>query len=171
MLCEKCHKREAVVKFTQVIGNEKNTLNLCKSCAEKQGLSNPLIDISKVFGKIIIAILGEHIASQTEEDVSEIEEENGCDRCGLLWSDFKKTGRLGCPQCYETYMDQLKVLIRRLHGSNKHIGKQIKKEKNETRDSLESLKRKLKKAVEKEEYEMAAEIRDRIREMKRASQK
>lgn len=171
MLCEKCHQREAVVKFTQVIGNEKNTLNLCKSCAEKQGLSNPLIDISKVFGKIIIAILGENIASETDENVKEIEEGPGCDRCGLLWSDFKKTGRLGCPYCYEAFMDQLKVLIRRLHGSNKHIGKQIKKGKSESRDSMDSLKRKLKKAVENEEYEMAAEIRDHIRERERSSDK
>lgn len=171
MLCEKCHQREAVVKFTQVIGNEKTTLNLCKACAEKQGLGNPLIDISKVFGKIIIAILGEHITAQTDEDVKKMDEGTGCERCGLLWSDFKKTGRLGCPHCYDTYMEQLKVLLRRLHGSNKHIGKQIKKEKSVTPDSLNTLQKKLKKAIEREEYEVAAEMRDRIRELKRASHK
>jgi len=169
MLCEKCLQREAVVKFTQVIGNEKTTLNLCKTCAEKQGLSNPLVDISKVFGKIIIAILGEHVASQTDEDVKKMDEGADCERCGLLWSDFKKTGRLGCSHCYDTYMEQLKVLLRRLHGSNKHIGKQIKKEKSEIPDSLDTLQKRLKKAIEKEEYEVAAEIRDRIRELKRAS--
>ncbi len=171
MLCEKCHQREAVVKFTQVIGNEKTTLNLCKACAEKKGLSNPLVDISKVFGKIIIAILGEPITSQMDGDVKEMEEGTGCERCGLLWSDFKKTGRLGCPHCYETYMEQLKVLIRRLHGSNKHIGKKIKKGKGKNRVSLDTLKKRLKKAIEKEEYELAAEIRDHIREIKRSSNK
>jgi len=169
MLCEKCYQREAVVKFTQVIGNEKNTLNLCKLCAEQQGLSNPLVDISKVFGKIIIAILGEHLTSQTGESIKEIEDGTVCGRCGLSWSDFKRTGRLGCPQCYDTYIDKLKTLLRRLHGSNKHIGKKIQKETEQVKESLETLKRKLKRAIENEEYETAAEIRDRIRECTRSS--
>ncbi len=171
MLCDKCYQREAVVKFTQVIGNEKNTLNLCKSCAEQQGLNNPLVDISKVFGKIIIAILGEHLTSQTSESVKETEDGVVCGHCGLSWSDFKRTGRLGCPQCYDTYMDNLKTLLRRLHGSNKHIGKKIQKETEEVKESLDTLKRKLKRAIKNEEYETAAEIRDRIREWSRALSK
>lgn len=170
MLCEACHQREAVVKFTQVIGDEKHTLNLCKLCAEKQGLSNPLVDISKVFGKIIIAILSEHLASQTGDNIQgEAEDTIVCDRCGLSWKDFKRTGRLGCPQCYDTFMDPLKTLLRRLHGSNKHIGKKIQKETEKKGESVELLKKRLKKAIEKEEYEIAAEIRDRIREKKRLS--
>ena len=171
MLCEKCHKREANVKFTQVIGKEKKTLNLCKVCAEKQGLNNPLMDISKVFGKIIVAILSEHhLTSKTSKDKREVGKEIVCNNCGLRWEDFKASGRLGCAQCYDTYMEELKTLLRRLHGNNRHIGKNSPPDSVEKKKSLTLLKKKLKKAVEREEYELAAELRDHIRELEREGQ-
>jgi len=165
MLCEKCHKREAVVKFTQVIGNEKKTLNLCKECSEEQGLSNPLLDISKVFGKIIIAILSEHLVLKADKKLSEEDKQQMCGSCGLSWADFKTTGRLGCSQCYNAFMENMKVLLRRLHGTNRHIGKKLETDVEKKRESLVALERRLRQAVEKEEYELAAELRDRIREL------
>jgi protein arginine kinase activator len=165
MLCEKCHKREAVLKFTQIIGEEKKSLNLCKTCAEEQGLSNPLVDISKVFGKLIIAILSEHLSSKTDQLVSSEEDKRVCSGCGLSWVDFKTTGRLGCPQCYDTYLEDMKNLLRRLHGSNRHIGKTLLKTTGNKKESIRSLKKKLQKAIEKEEYELAAELRDLIRNL------
>lgn len=165
MLCEKCHQREALVKFTQFIGDEKKALNLCKACAEEQGLSNPLIDISKVFGKLVIAILSEHLSSKTDQLVSKEEDKRVCSGCGLSWMDFKTTGRLGCPQCYDTYNEDMKKLLRRLHGSNRHIGKPLLKTTGNNKESIRSLKKKLQKAIEKEEYELAAELRDRIRNL------
>lgn len=167
MLCEECHKREAVVKFTQVIGNEKKTLNLCRECSEEQGFGNPLVDISKVFGKIIIAILSEHLTSKTDQKVREEDKKQVCSGCGLSWADFKTTGRLGCSQCYDTFVGNLKILLRRLHGSNRHIGKKLETDIEEKKESVVLLKKKLQRAVEKEEYELAAELRDRIRELNR----
>lgn len=164
MLCENCHQREAVVKFTQVIGEEKTTLNLCKICAEKEGLGNPLVDISKVFGKILIGIISQHLAKKTSQEVNEKDKRQICGSCGLSWADFKTTGRLGCPQCYDTFLGNLKILLRRLHGTNQHIGKSYKKEKEEKKETVASLKKKLKDAIAKEEYELAAELRDHIRE-------
>ena len=165
MLCEKCHQREAVVKFTQVIGSKKTTLNLCKVCAEKEGLTNPMLDISKVFGKLIIAILSEHLMSELTHPVDKEDKVRVCNGCGLSWADFMKTGRLGCPQCYETFAKELKVLTRRIHGSNKHIGNRLPVQLGKRKESVASLKRKLQNAVKKEEYELAAELRDRIREI------
>jgi len=165
MLCEKCHQREAVVKFTQVIGTEKKTLNICDVCAEKQGLSNPMVDISKVFGKIIIAILSEYLASQTSQTVSEKDKKEVCKECGLSWADFKLTGRLGCPACYNTFVEHMKMLLRRIHGNNRHIGKPLGKHPKEKEETIRSLRKKLQKYICEENYEGAAELRDRIRKL------
>ena len=167
MLCENCHEREAMVKFTQVIGSEKKTVNLCKGCAEKQGLGNPLGDVSKIFGKIIVAILNEHLVSKTEQVSMPVEEQGISCVCGLSWGEFEKTGRLGCSECYTTYEKNLKTLLRRLHGNNQHIGKSSQKNSKLGEESVAELKKKLKQAIKKEEYEEAAELRDRIRDLQR----
>jgi len=148
-----------------VIGNKKTTLNLCKVCAEKEGLTDPMLDISKVFGKLIIAILSEHLMSELDHHVDKGEKERVCNGCDLSWADFMKTGRLGCPQCYDTFLGELKVLTRRIHGSNKHIGNRLPVQLGQKKESVTSLKKKLQNAVKKEEYELAAELRDRIREI------
>ena len=156
-----------MVKFTQVIGDEKKTLNLCKSCADKEGLNNPLVDISKVFGKILIDILSEHLSSKAAGTVTKKDRELVCDGCGLSWADFMTSGRLGCPQCYESFLGKMKVLLRRLHGCNQHIGKQLQTTRGEQVESVDALRQKLRKAVEREEYEAAAALRDRIKERER----
>ena len=163
MLCEDCHKREALVKFTQVMGSEKKTVNLCKNCAEKKGLNNPLVDISKVFGKIIVTILSEHLAAKTEQIETQGEDQKTCSVCGLTWAEFEKVGRLGCPDCYNTFTDRLNTLLRRLHGNNQHIGRSEVEPEVQNSATIESLQKKLQSAIENEEYESAAELRDRIR--------
>ena len=167
MLCENCHQREAVVKFTQVVGSEKKTLNLCHGCAEKQQFDNPLIDISKVFGKIIIAILSEHLVSKTLPVSEKEDEKRKCSQCGISWSEFQKTGRLGCPDCYESFLEKMKVLLRRLHGTNRHIGHKLEGTNTKMARSLQSLGKQLNTAIQAEDYEKAAELRDQIREYKR----
>lgn len=165
MLCENCHKREAKVKLTQVIGSEKKTLNICTECAEEQGLNNPMLDVSKVFGKIILALLSEHLTIKSEESDYDSDVQGQCSGCGLVWGDFKKTGRLGCPECYDKFMRELKILLRRIHGSNRHIGSSRETRNQMEQESQQSLKKKLKNAIQNEEYEIAAQLRDRIREM------
>jgi len=150
-----------MVKFTQVIGSEKKTVNLCKQCAEEQGLNNPLLDISKVFGKIIVAILSDHLATKSAQEIVETKD-NVCELCGLSWADFEKTGRLGCPHCYDVHIDHLNHLLRRLHGNNRHIGK-LSRQVDDRQESLDSLKKKLERAIKTEDYETAAELRDSIR--------
>lgn len=163
MLCEDCHQQEAMVKITQVIGSDKKTINLCKDCAEKQGLNHPLFDISKVFGKIIVAILSEHLKSKTSKTITPGNDKT-CPECGLAWTDFENTGRLGCPQCYEEHEKNLKTILRRIHGNNLHIGKSMNTTEQH-KETLPKLKKQLEQAVAKEEYESAAQLRDRIREI------
>ena len=162
MICEKCHQQEAMIKFTQVIGDKKKTLNLCPSCVEKRGLDNPLIDISKVFGKIIIALLNEHLSSKSQQTITEEDKKLICPICNLSWADFKKMGKLGCPNCYKIFFHKLNILLRRIHGSNRHLGENIQNPKSEI-DSIRLLKKKLKESIKEENYELAAELRDQIR--------
>jgi len=166
MLCEKCHQKEAVVKFTQIVGDQKKALNLCRVCMENQGLSSPLADLSKIFGKLIIGILSEHLASKAETAIPLGKDVASCPQCGTTWMDFEKSGHLGCPGCYVSFIEPLKVLLRRLHGSNRHIGSPRTDEKTKPDETVEVLEKELARAVAREDYETAATLRDRIREKK-----
>ena len=114
MLCELCHEHEATVKVTQIINNEKKEISLCKACAEKQGLTNPLANIPALFGGLLGLIKEEPISKKQSSKLK-------CPECGLTFNEFQKTGLLGCGHCYDCFMDELKILLRRIHGSNKHI--------------------------------------------------
>jgi protein arginine kinase activator len=95
---------------------------------------------------------------------------NKCAKCGLTYEDFKKIGRLGCGACYVSFKGSLAPLLKRIHGSNQHMGKSpspvsMKELKITTKlhDELEAAKAELTKAVKKEEFEEAAALRDKIK--------
>lgn len=165
VLCDSCQKREAMIKFTQIIGEQKKIINLCKACALDKGLDNPLVDLSKVFGKLIIGIIDEHLSTKTNQEKGK---KNNliCKECGLSWDKFQLTGRLGCPKCYESFIANMKFLLRRLHGCNRHVGCKTDKSLNYHKESIDQLEKRLKTAIDAEYYECAAELRDTIREKK-----
>ena len=116
MVCDNCGSSDAVVHLTQIINNEMSTHHLCERCAADKGLEAtpqmsdlPLIDVIAQMTDEAPSIAG---AVGTE-----------CSFCGLTFADFRRTGRLGCPHCYETFGDQLPRLLRRIHGGVKHVGK------------------------------------------------
>jgi protein arginine kinase activator len=93
-----------------------------------------------------------------------------CPSCGFTYQDFKKVGRFGCGECYEAFKKQLDPLLKRIHGSNRHVGKvplTAGKAVKETTvlQSIKELKAQLEKAVQSEEFETAAKLRDKIREL------
>jgi protein arginine kinase activator len=98
-----------------------------------------------------------------------IKESVKCSFCGFTLVDFQRTGRLGCPKCYETFKDQLAPLLRRIHGQDRHMGKlpiravsgKLSKEARE----LHTLKIGLQKAISTEAFEEAASLRDRIKKI------
>ncbi len=169
MLCDECNQREALFSFTQIVGEKKNVKNLCFECAQKQGFENPLMDLSKVLGKLLVNMLDQHLhskkASRSEKDSDVL----CCDKCQLNWADFKENGLLGCPHCYESFKDKLKILLRRVHGNNQHVGQKLPSASKITEsndDILYTLEKKLQNAVKLEKFEEAAKIRDQIREFK-----
>lgn len=164
MLCEICHKNTATVKVTQIINTIKKEINLCKACAEKQGLTNPLASFPELFGGLLEGLLNENQIGVPQKISSKAK----CSECGLTFDEFQKTGLFGCGQCYDSFIEEVKVLLRRIHGSNKHIGdRPICKRVYMHHPNLEKLKSDLKRAVEHEQFEKAADIRDMIRDVER----
>jgi len=163
MLCEDCQEREAELQLTAIIDGEMRTLHLCSTCASARGLSSdsptpaPLADF--------LAQLGPESTSAGEGA------EEPCPYCGITESEFRRTGRLGCPQCYAHFEPQLRSLLRRLHGSPQHVGKLYMSAGSEAGDRiarLSAMRRRLQRAVDTEDFELAAELRDRIHEMEGA---
>ncbi|MDZ7263639.1 MAG: UvrB/UvrC motif-containing protein [candidate division KSB1 bacterium] len=161
MMCEICGIREASIKFTQIINTKKKELHLCKTCAEEKGYTDPLAAFPKLIGGFILGILGEAPSVDKSDDL-----QLSCRKCQLSWQEFKKTGLLGCSECYDSFSNPLKDLLRKLHGSNKHIGNRPPTRRVVgSDDELERLQRELKHAIRSENYEYAAQLRDRIRDI------
>lgn len=158
MQCADCGENKATVHFTQIVDDETETFHLCQSCAQKRGLKTnpapsqvPLSDFLSEMGAPIFT-------KATNANVS-------CPRCACTFRQFRKSGRLGCAHCYETFEKEMRALLRKIHGSNEHVGiveTDSIEEVDETQARLRKLRRELRHAVEEEEYERAAELRDVI---------
>lgn len=160
MLCEHCGENEAKFHLTQIVDNQMGTFHLCETCAAEKGLEPepgvgafPLTDF--------LAQMGQEPRAQKSGAAE-------CEFCGLTLRDFKKTGRLGCSHCYVTFEDHLRSLFRRLHGGSHHVGKvYLPPDPSEAEriQQLSRLRHKLDVAVDKEDFERAAQIRDQIRQL------
>ena len=166
MLCQICGKKEATVHFSEVVNNKVRELHLCEDCAQEKGLSiQPHFSIADLLvGLINLGITPPKI------------EESGvkCKNCGLSYAQFGKIGRLGCSECYQTFQKGVVPLLRKIHGSIQHRGKFPKKGKRvfsrreeKPPSALEKLKAELIQAIDREEFEKAAILRDRIRTLEK----
>jgi len=162
MLCQRCQKRIANVHFTQIINNNKVEMYLCEQCANEKSQFH--IDSPFNIGDLFSGFIGINGASPY---IHPVQQEQSCDVCGMTYSDFQRTGKLGCGNCYKVFGDRLKPILKRLHGNAQHVGKMPRKliKDLSTAHEIEKLKEALNKAIQNEEYEKAAEIRDKIREI------
>lgn len=161
MLCDSCKKKNAKFHYTKIINGKIEELHLCETCA----LENQELDLDKPFSiHKLFAGLFEDIQGISEEKVQDIT----CSSCGLAFSSFRKTGKLGCAKCYDNFSEYLQPIINGIHGHNHHIGKSPKRISPSIilRREVEELKIKLEEAVKREEFEQAASIRDEIIQVK-----
>jgi protein arginine kinase activator len=161
MPCDSCGERPAEIQLTTIEEGEMSTLHLCSVCASEKGVSAspptkaPLVDFLAQLGK----------AGEPEAGRPTLEP---CPYCGTTASDFRRTGRLGCAECWAHFDSHLRGLVRRLQGSVQHVGKLYVHTGSEAGDRLTrlaSLKRRLQRAIDTEDFEAAAEFRDRIRDI------
>lgn len=163
MLCQVCQVKTAEIKISHVLNNKKIEMNLCKKCAEEKGMNNPLMNLPQIFGNIIAELLGEEFL-KTKKEKDGVQ----CPGCGASWGYFQKIGLLGCDICYETYQKDLDVVLRRIHGSNQHIGSRPKSHRQIVDEiELKRIKLELQQAIKSENFEKAAELRDIIRDAQR----
>ena len=158
MLCQKCGSNPATTHIHSVINGVANEINLCSKCAAESGYSagvkNPLVDM-------LASVFGDNFA--LDNRVANVR----CECCGSLFSDIAHNGKVGCALCYTTFKKELLPYIKRVHGTTKHIGK---KPNNQVlvvakTDELSELRKKLRDLVEKEKFEEAAVVRDKIKKV------
>jgi protein arginine kinase activator len=162
MLCENCGERDASIHYTQIDKNEMHTFHLCEDCAAEKGLQ-PGVNVGAFPLTDFLAQMGRASADSPSG--------MPCAFCGLTLDDFKKTGRLGCSHCYVTFEGHLSGLLRRLHGGTQHVGKVYlppNPSASAQKERLAGLRRKLDRAVQTEDFERAAQIRDEIRSLEGA---
>ncbi len=161
MHCDNCHEREAAIHLTQIVDNKVTTVHLCEPCAAEKGV-NTGASVAKFPLSDFLASLGKGAPAALPAGA----EPRACTFCGATLQDFRETGRLGCPHCYETFEPHLRDLLRRLHGSSQHVGEVYLPPTGAQTDSqrvLTDLREQLRRAVDAENFELAAELRDRIR--------
>jgi protein arginine kinase activator len=162
MSCEQCREREAVIHLTQIVNEQVTTLHLCERCAAEKGVESPGSQPKTPLGTFLAA-MGQELPEQTPTTPRTGE---SCSRCGGSLQDFRESGRLGCPDCYRSFEVPLRDLLRRLHGSTHHMGERYSDRETAPapeRHQAADLREQLRLAVETENFELAAELRDRLR--------
>lgn len=169
MLCEKCKKNEAKINLVKIVNGERQQIWLCEECAKNISNIPFLSSIPDGAGFPFQEILN-GLLTGVENAKPKAEKEKikpVCLTCGLTYDEFKKTKKVGCPDCYGVFKDSIKAIIKDVHGEKTHKGRIPSRAHKEffQRDKLKNLKQQLQILIEEEEYEKAAVIRDEIREI------
>lgn len=159
MLCDHCKERDAVVHLTRIVDNAVTQLHLCEKCAAEKGVETTIALPQHPLGEILQAVQQQATpASPSDAAV--------CTFCGATARDFRATGRLGCAHCYDAMETSLRELLRRLHGNSKHVGRRYEPPRPESLaevDARREIRDRLQRAVAAEQFELAAELRDKLR--------
>ena len=171
MLCERCNKKKATVFYRESIGGRERALRLCGECADALEEAGELEDISAAVAgfisprflsdesRFLLPFHGLTAAEGTSYS------ERPCPSCGSTVGDISATGRVGCAACYALFGSELERAIRSAHGRAEHTGRVSAgyRARQEREARLAGLKKQLKEAVAREDYESAAGLRDSIR--------
>lgn len=164
MLCQHCNKNEATTHVKTMINGEYAEYMLCPECAHKLGYDNMFSDFNTDFGGLLSSFFSNALPARSGAA--------RCKTCGSTLNDIKRSGKVGCADCYDIFFSELMPTIRSIHGNTEHKGKRpgaIEYTVNEEDkgsdkgDRLEGLKAELKKAIADENFERAAQLRDEIK--------
>ncbi|MBO5500671.1 MAG: UvrB/UvrC motif-containing protein [Clostridia bacterium] len=171
MLCDECGKNPAVFSVTIASGGGVSNRHLCAECMKKMESSLTQGNIHSFLSSIMSMLS----PAQTENNQLK------CRYCGLSYSDFERTGKLGCAGCYESFQEKLQPMLQRIHGSSQHVGRipahvaesqgtpstmateHMPTQQELMKQRLEELKQKMDEAVAVENFEAAAQYRDEMR--------
>lgn len=188
MLCENCGKKEANVKYTQIINGNKKEVLLCERCSKELGLDNISFNMPISFSSFFSDFFDEMENTEFLPDINNIKQLK-CNNCNTTFEEFIDNGKFGCSNCYSTFEEKINPLLKNIHGSDTHIGRIGKIKQNNSKENdgkstngvqndvkpegkinkeenkIEKLKQELNKAIKEERYEDAAKIRDEIKRL------
>ncbi len=167
MLCQNCKKKEATTHIKRVINGEATQSHLCSACAQSLGYNNFFDDFSFNLPSLFSGFFEDSMLSLTESRLDR------CEVCSCSFDDIIKSGNVGCANCYEKFYSKLLPSIQRIHGKVKHAGSVPKntaepivpKEKT-AEEKIADLQKEMTKAIETENFEQAAILRDEIKKLK-----
>lgn len=165
MICQSCGKKTATTHIKTIVNGKLTQYHLCADCAREKGYGSLFGGWNFDFGSMLGGLIG---SDRKEEQVLR------CEKCGSSFEEIAKTGKIGCADCYRTFRRQLMPVVQRIHGTTRHKGKAPGGSALRIADSvgqmvaaspLEEKRRQLQKAIEAQEFERAAVLRDEIKEL------
>lgn len=158
MKCEFCNERESIIHVQQIMGNDTVEVHLCENCAHDRGISRRDDKIELSLSQLLTGLVDSGVNEPPKE-------KDSCPGCGMKIEEFRKEGLLGCAECYTSFGEEIRNLYKKISGTTRHQGKipaRLKTVKALIIDR-EKLKTQLDEAVNREDYEAAAVLRDQIR--------
>jgi len=160
MQCQVCQKKEATIHLTEISNGVRTEMHLCERCAQEEGIAvKSQLSINELLSGLL--------ATQPSDNelFGDTEHELSCPHCGFTLGQFTKEAVLGCPYDYEVFEKSLLPLIEKAHdGQTVHCGKVPSKMPKDTKKQIKltALRQQLQVAVQNEDYELAAKLRDKI---------
>lgn len=177
MLCQNCHKNEATIHIQQIVNGGAQSIHLCEECASKKVMDMPELQgfnlaemLFNIAGKVADAV------KDSADDEHVCEKKLVCPVCGWDSERFRKTGYVGCPDCYSAFAPVISGMLKNMHRGDKHLGKiplfvsgpgRAGREIALLRREIEALRKEQELKIRAEDYEAAAVLRDRIQELER----
>ncbi len=157
MLCENCGKYTATTHIKKIVNGVATTKHLCSLCANNLSFGFQSNSIANLLSSMFSDIISEnrHLREKT------------CDKCNSTFSEIVNTGKVGCPECYTVFYNDLLPYLKRVHSATEHIGKVPNNAPLAvvTDDRITSLRKTLHELILKEEFEKAANVRDEIKRL------
>ncbi len=176
MLCEKCKKRTATVFYNENLNGKQRAYSLCGECAARLREKGELQDITSMIGSFAdpFSELHDHLFSGFfgMPSFKTLQPAKKCPTCGTSYAEISEHGKVGCPDCYETFGEELSGLIRSVHGTTSHTGSVPSRHRarKERTEKLKQLKAELQEAVNSQAFEKAVELRDQIRLLEQSNE-
>jgi protein arginine kinase activator len=159
MVCDSCGERDAVVHLTQVVDKTVTQVHLCEKCAADKGVETTVAAPTTPLTSLLQTVQQQLATGPSDQ--------TRCSFCQATYKDFRASGRLGCARCYSAFEPQLRDLLQRVHGSVRHAGRQYgppAPEHLQRASTVLELREQLRRAIELEQFEQAAKLRDQLKE-------
>jgi len=181
MLCQHCKQNEATTHIRRVINGAAQEYHLCAACANEAGIGPspqqafgfpgaPMQFAAPEFGFHLSDLFSGFLGSSLRGQGQSLPAPVRCALCGSSLDEIIRSGRVGCARCYETFAEQLQPTLQRIHGALEHTGKipetdPAETERHQKEQKIARLREEITAAVQAEDYEQAAKLRDEIRTM------